>query len=641
MLRRIFREISNTVTDALLVRSKKDGQKEEHMSADIGSLDMEETDLGAFQFHFLLSDESSIKMVLPERVVTNMTKNPQLNLLCQMALMCEKSAIKLSLDVDFEQFCLIGPYLKTRRAPSRTHVANWPRFVRSCDYLGVPELPELITNDSEHIYLSKLTYISCVDRAVETRVRILHAARAAGALPPALDMQLYAKIGERYQPSREYPEGICSTLEKVRIGSLIQPLPSNYNQPLSEKEFVTQYPYPIHDSEVAGIEFPKTTEEVIQSLKEDLADFPWYGEASLVLAGGAVLKHMTGSSRKFIASDYDFFLITDNEADATKAIRRVHSWVANRYGQYYMMMRSEHAVTFMTPDRVYQVILRLYGVALVEPEATQAQVVATMLQESCGDLLVTRVLDDPMEDSLIVAQATRQHLEGIEQILCGFDIDPCAVAFDGSRLWTIPRALRALQSRVIMVDPERQSTTALKRYLKYLNRNFLLALVGLSPEMYKKMRVRTNRPVSNHIINSSTYSFLERLVCRGRLDRSPDDYSPECFSIDLVPRHWATKDQRFHHYIERVAKEVISKPSGSCNVFTRNIDAIIDTPASGTMANMRVLANAANPMSVYMPVDSAAHSIRFRRQLGNGQDLQISGSFNPTNQLWYPNENVV
>jgi hypothetical protein len=45
------------------------------------------------------------------------------------------------------------------------------------------------------------------------------------------------------------------------------------------------------------------------------------------------------------------------------------------------------------------------------------------------------------------------------QVLLGFDIDCCCVAYDGERVWAAKRARRALVHGINLVDPTRQSTT--------------------------------------------------------------------------------------------------------------------------------------------------------------------------------------
>jgi hypothetical protein len=64
------------------------------------------------------------------------------------------------------------------------------------------------------------------------------------------------------------------------------------------------------------------------------------------------------------------------------------------------------------------------------------------------------------------------------EVLMGFDLDSCCVAYTGAgadgqpHVWALPRARRALNLRCNVVDPERQSLTFESRLIKYAQRGF-------------------------------------------------------------------------------------------------------------------------------------------------------------------------
>ena len=60
----------------------------------------------------------------------------------------------------------------------------------------------------------------------------------------------------------------------------------------------------------------------------------------------------------------------------------------------------------------------------------------------------------------------------------GFDIDACCVGFDGKRVLALPRCVRSLRSRTILVDLDRRSLTYEKRLIKYSQRGFLICVGG-------------------------------------------------------------------------------------------------------------------------------------------------------------------
>lgn len=71
------------------------------------------------------------------------------------------------------------------------------------------------------------------------------------------------------------------------------------------------------------------------------------------------------------------------------------------------------------------------------------------------------------------------------EILMGFDVDCCALGFDGTDVWALPRAARALSKRYNLVDMTRRSLTYETRLYKYAKRGFAVAVPGLMRHMIR------------------------------------------------------------------------------------------------------------------------------------------------------------
>ena len=56
------------------------------------------------------------------------------------------------------------------------------------------------------------------------------------------------------------------------------------------------------------------------------------------------------------------------------------------------------------------------------------------------------------------------------EILMGFDVDSCAMGFDGTRAWVAGRAHNAVTSQVNLVDLTRRSPSYEMRLAKYAKR---------------------------------------------------------------------------------------------------------------------------------------------------------------------------
>ena len=164
---------------------------------------------------------------------------------------------------------------------------------------------------------------------------------------------------------------------------------------------------------------------------------------NLFVAGGAVLRcligtndcmtsaHVAAAQGWGTSSDIDIFVYGLEEQHATTKAQEVLAAIAKQAETQGDVFQTDHSVT-------------LFGVDGAHP-AIQ---------------IVLRCYKSPTE------------------VLCGFDIDACCVGFDGKRVLALPRCVRALRSRTMLVDLDRRSLTYEKRLLKYSQRGFLIACGG-------------------------------------------------------------------------------------------------------------------------------------------------------------------
>ncbi|KAI1454775.1 hypothetical protein F4805DRAFT_438391 [Annulohypoxylon moriforme] len=139
---------------------------------------------------------------------------------------------------------------------------------------------------------------------------------------------------------------------------------------------------------------------------------------------GEIYYQSTASS-----SDIDIFLYgIDSEDVAVRRIIEIEALV--RKNQHFLSsnaltLRSENAITFIAPRWPYrhvQIILRLY--------------------------------------------------KSISEILTGFDVDCCCVAFDGKQVYSSPRGVTAIATRTNTIDLSRRSPSYENRLWKYRHHNF-------------------------------------------------------------------------------------------------------------------------------------------------------------------------
>lgn len=112
----------------------------------------------------------------------------------------------------------------------------------------------------------------------------------------------------------------------------------------------------------------------------------------------------------------------------------------------------------------------------------------------------SRPSDDVITPCRRLAQIVLRIYKSPAEVLMGFDIDSCAVGFDGERVWcggrcwfvcstarrstrvrrALPRAQRAVTQRINVVDLTRRSLTYEVRLYKYAKRGFAVAIPGAS-----------------------------------------------------------------------------------------------------------------------------------------------------------------
>ena len=153
-------------------------------------------------------------------------------------------------------------------------------------------------------------------------------------------------------------------------------------------------------------------------------------------------------------SDVDLFIhgVEDDEAQALAIIRRVHKHLLAKCPAdgYVTAWRGRHARTF-----------------------------------HCGTMKVSRINNEGRQSESHWCprriQVVFRLYKSIAEVLMGFDLDASGFGYDGSRLWCLPRARRAVNGRINVVDPSRQSVSYETRLLKYAERGFAVAVPGLDP----------------------------------------------------------------------------------------------------------------------------------------------------------------
>jgi ankyrin repeat protein len=167
---------------------------------------------------------------------------------------------------------------------------------------------------------------------------------------------------------------------------------------------------------------------------------------NVFVAGGCVLASMLRpdvQGNGYKSSDVDMFFYGLNESQANQKLKYIYELVKQNTQSPSEVIRTKHAVTIVNqfPYRHIQIVLRLYK--------------------------------SPAE------------------VLMGFDIDACAVGYDGKNAYALERACRAITRGYNLVDMSRRSLTYESRLYKYSKRGFAVAIPGfdrnkVNPEIFSK-----------------------------------------------------------------------------------------------------------------------------------------------------------
>lgn len=154
-----------------------------------------------------------------------------------------------------------------------------------------------------------------------------------------------------------------------------------------------------------------------------------------VLCGGAALAMVQKDSAP--AADVDLFWIGGSEfAPWQEAVKRVINMLLDMYTKENVVLtRTQYAIT-----------------------------AACHRYDPSEDWYSTNK-GAPVAQPLVVQFVARSY-GSIADVLVGFDLDACAVAYDGT-IKALPRAIRALRWQANLVDVDRQSETFEQRLVKY------------------------------------------------------------------------------------------------------------------------------------------------------------------------------
>jgi hypothetical protein len=145
-----------------------------------------------------------------------------------------------------------------------------------------------------------------------------------------------------------------------------------------------------------------------------------------VVAGGMISKHFTYNSY-FIDTDYDVFLLTNNQKRAFEIVKLLYERMNSKIKTY--ILKTKNTVTLYNSKYEVQIITKFYN--------------------------------------------------NITEVFTHFDLDSCCVGYSNGKLYALPRFIRSLAYSGNVFDPNKNSPSYIHRLKKYNKRGFNIYIPGL------------------------------------------------------------------------------------------------------------------------------------------------------------------
>lgn len=512
---------------------------------------------------FVVTVDKKITFNLLDSSLTSKLKNFTKNVFFEhLYSNCEeKDELKYEINLTLNDFLPIFNFISKGIKPLRGEVEEFETFFGYCQYFQEIELPILITKDSDQISKWSMKKDLLISSEKEKIVLQMYTMKDKELDDEKTD---FSPIFESYTDdffnnklNEKTGLSLFKEIKTTDIGKFIFPILENIeNKQHGPIDYVRKTKvyrsrqYFIHSKTFDTLPI----HVALSNLKLRFESFPWVSEKGgrFFIAGGSVLKSIVLNSEQssFRGNDVDIFLITRSEEEAVNMIHQLYIWI-NSTTKNCAMTRTKNSISFVTDRIVYQVILRLY--------------------------------------------------HSMEQVLCGFDIDPCCIGFDGENYLTIPRGLLSIEKRGFPVINWRQSQSFAYRCKKYNLRGFDLYFPGVTEEEYDK--------AFNKKINNSSSMLLRIINNQGK---NTGDYE----DINLCGYNFST-------ICTKIRDQMRMGFAKSIDIFTEDISLIFDTSKSE------------NPTTIIKrnQNNQIVHSkLVFIKEMCHGQ---ITGSFKPTTEDWY------
>jgi hypothetical protein len=255
-------------------------------------------------------------------------------------------------------------------------------------------------------------------------------------------------------------------LNENTYNKLYEKLHENYKNicKMYETPNYIQNIYPEFDLLFIKQEFEKNSNNIFDNIHD------------CIVTGGMVSKHFTYNNY-FVDTDYDVFLLTNDENRALEIINLIYNRLNSKLKTY--ILKTKNTITLYNSKFEIQIITKFYN--------------------------------------------------NISEVFTNFDLDCCCVGYSNGVLYALPRFIRSLAYSGNIFDPEHQSPTYIYRLKKYEKRGFNIFIPGLNKNdtnynkdnyIIKKLREKTSisqiksekKKVNDNFSDEHDYSYCDFFV---------------------------------------------------------------------------------------------------------------------------------
>lgn len=335
-----------------------------------------------------------------------------------------------------------------------------------------------------------------------------------------------------------------------------------------------------------------------------------FGYKNFVVAGGFIFLRSYKELYTTTSTDLDLFITTKNYDEAIIAIKDI-------YNAILTIVKSNHKILQISKD----ILISVNGNAL-------------NFAIKVGEKFYINV------------QVILRLYNSIIQVISGFDIDSCCIAYDGKNLYCMSRFIRSIVHKYNIADPERQSVNYPQRLFKYLQRGINISFPGLDPR----------HTICNFMGNYFQYTGIAKILTYINTQKDKPIFPDKFSDYEYTP--YLLNEEGLYKVLRRVAIADYYEKHIKDKTPSKEVQTEFENLKDYDQNNLQFITEYLNTNNITTPI-KFSHSLDYildsknqKSNLDNNFNFisslpdklefkiknagtQLTNSFNPTMEDWY------